>query len=265
MAVHDPSASRELLEVLTALLTEVPVDAPVAVGVRVIDHGEAHEREVELFFRHLDCTDVVHALAGLVAPADWQAFGVVAPGQGLRLDDDGRHDGGPAIQVVACALVDRSGHVVSQVRDSQGDELAVGPTDGRVVDACRRVLRLPTAPAVGAPAMWATVAWVDTVLARTLAADLGCPPGWADLVALDVAAPVPPPAWPALRAACAAGLLTVPGVSPQAAAWMDDGMFARELFASLPPLFEMLTDLRELLAPTVFDRVVARVSDRLAA
>ena len=152
--------------------------------------------------------------------------------------------------------------------DGGAPVLAGGETDGRVVDACRRVLGLPTPPAPGSPQVWATVVWVDAVLAATLAADLGEPPGWHALAALDPLDHAGDRAgltWSLVRASCAAGLVVVPGVDAELAAWMDDGMFAREATAALPPLFDMLHDLRDLLAPHVLDHVLARVAERLAA
>lgn len=271
MPVDPPLPLPELLPVLAALLTDVPLEAPVAVGVRVGTDPRAvgsSGDDVELHFRHLDCADAVCALGGFVAPADWQAFGVVAPGRSLPLDDDGGVIGGPSTSVVACAFVSRTGEVVAEVRTAAGRSLAGGPSDGRVIDACRRVLGLPTAPAVGSPQVWATVCWVDAVLEATLVADLGDPPPWTALAALDPAdcsADLAGLRWSLVRASCAAGLATVPGVHADAAAWMDDGMFAREAIAALPPLFDMLRDLRELLPPPVFDEVVGRVAERLAA
>jgi hypothetical protein len=273
MAVHDPSSPRDLLAVLAALLTEVPLDGPVAVGLRVLPPGHGHraqgsvalaDRELELHFRHLDCTDAVCALCGFVAPADWQAFGVVAPAHSYPVDDDGGVGPGARAEVVVCALVDRAGRVVSEVRTDTGEVLASGPTEGRVVDACRRALGLPTAAPLSPPHVWATVLWVDAALAATLSADLGAAPTWSQLAALDTCGgPVRPLDWRTLRLACATGVLDIPGVAPDAAAWMDDGMFAREALRALPPLVDMLGDLRELLAAPVFAQVVERVCDRL--
>lgn len=270
MRVDPPPTLPTLLPVLASLLADVPLDAPVAVGLRLPPAGSPRPAgdELELTFRHLDCADVVCALGGFVAPTDWQAFGVVAPGRSVPVDADGAPAGGPDTRVVVCALVGHNGEVASHVRAGDGRVLAGGETDGRVVDACRRVLGLPTPPAPGSPQVWATVVWVDAVLAATLAADLGEPPGWHALAALDPLDHAGDRAgltWSLVRASCAAGLVVVPGVDAELAAWMDDGMFAREATAALPPLFDMLHDLRDLLAPHVLDHVLERVAERLAA
>jgi hypothetical protein len=273
MSVHHPSPPRDLLPVLAALLTDVPLDGPVAVGLRLLPPGDGAgtkgsvplaDRELELHFRHLDCADAVCALCGFVAPVEWHAFGVVAPGHSYPVDDDGGLAAGGHAEVIACALVDRAGRVVSEVRTGSGEVLVSGPTEGRVVDACRRALGLPTAPPLSPPHVWATALWVDAALAATLGADLGTTPAWPELAALDTgAAPARPLEWRTLRLACAAGVLDVPGVDPDAAAWMDDGMFAREALGALPSLVDMLSDLRGLLPTPVFTQVLERVCDRL--
>ena len=279
MPVDDPSHLSDLLPHLAALLAEVPVLSPVAVGIRatpgparpptsshaVIDLAAAHtEGHVELLFRHLDCTDIVCALCGFVAPAEWHAFGVVTPGRGVRLDTP-VHDHG---EVTACALVDRAGRVVSEVRAADGSVVCSGPTVGRVVDACRRALGLATAPSVCGPEVWFVLRWIDRVLATVLDADLGTPPSWAALDALDGrdrhrARAGAVRSWRVVRAACARGELEVPGIAPPAAAWMDDGMFGREAIAVFAPLADTLRDLHALLPGPTFDKIVERVSDRL--
>ena len=179
MSVDDPAAPAALLPHLASLLTEVPLAEPVAVGVSWPHPGH----DVELAFRHLDCTDVVCALGGFVAPASWAAFGVVAPG---LAHDLGAPDE-PPVPVVACALVDRDGRVVSEVRDVLGEPCAGGASQGRVVDVCRRALGLPTDPPPFGTAVWHALQWVDRVLTAVLDADLGDVPSWDALDALDLA------------------------------------------------------------------------------
>ncbi len=281
MPVDEPRSLTQLLPHLASLLAEVPLDAPVAVGVSLpvdYDFGSAvSEPAVEFFFRHLDCTDVVCALGGFVAPAGWDAFGVVAPGRRLMLDsldpelvDD---------SVTVCALLGRGGMVASEVRTSAGAVVAQGATTGRIVDACRRVLGLGTAAPLLGPHVWVTLRWLDRVLAVVLDADLGRPPMWPELALLHrLDAPsrrspgassarrtVPEWTWTDLRTACADDIVEVPGIDPDMAGWMDDGLFAREAIAAFAPLVESLGDLRQLLPPGTFEKVVEHVSDQLAA
>lgn len=281
MPVDEPRSLTQLLPHLASLLAEVPLDAPVAVGVALpadYDFGSAvSSPAVEFFFRHLDCTDVVCALGGFVAPAGWDAFGVVAPGRRLMLDsldpelvDD---------SVTVCALLARSGMVASEVRTSGGEVVSRGATTGRVVDACRRVLGLDTAPAPLGPHVWVTLRWIDRVIAVVLDADLGRPPTWPELARLrwldtpllrshggsPARRTVSEWTWTELRRACADDLLEVPCIEPETAGWMDDGLFAREAIAAFAPLVESLGDLRQLLPPGTFDKIVEHVSDQLAA
>lgn len=282
MPVDESRSLAQLLPHLASLLAEVPLGAPVAVGVALPAScdfaAEMGAPPVEFFFRHLDCTDVVCALGGFVAPAAWDAFGVVAPGLCMMLDPPAHPPADDPVTV--CALLGRSGLVVSEVRTVNGEVVSRGAATGRAVDACRRVLGLATAPPLLGPHVWRTLRWIDRVLAAVLDADLGRPPSWPALSALHaldsptrmwsrparVEQTEPPEwSWYELRNACAGEELTVPGIDAETAAWMDDGLFAREAIAAFAPLVELLGDLRQLLPPSTFDMVVARVSDQLAA
>ena len=282
MFVDDPAHLATLLPHLASLLVEVPLESPVAVGIRVAHEpmprssavvidlmttGEALP-QVEFLFRHLDCTDIVCALCGFVAPREWDVFGVITPGRSVRLDEPY----GYRREVTACALVDRAGRVVSEVRAADGTVVCSGPTVGRVVDACRRVLGLATAPALCGPEVWFGLRWIDRVLAAVLDADLGAPPPWAVLDTLDEHARARSPVrhrsrstWRGLRTACALGEIEIPGIAPRAALWMDDGMFGREAITAFAPLADTLGDLRELVPVSTFDKIVERVSERLGA
>jgi len=290
MPVDESRVLAQLLPHLASLLSEVPLGAPVAIGVALpaaCDYAaEMGAPPVEFFFRHLDCIDVVCALGGFVAPAGWDAFGIVAPGHRMMLDppaDDPGNDPADDLAddaVTVCALLGRGGLVVSEVRTVDGTVVSSGATTGRAVDACRRVLGLATAPPLLGPHVWRTLRWIDRVLATVLDADLGRPPSWPALSALYAldspalrftrpacAAQTEPPEWSwyELRNACAGDQLTVPCIDSETAAWMDDGLFAREAIAAFPLLVESLGDLRQLLPPSTFDMVVAWVSDQLAA
>jgi hypothetical protein len=199
--------------------------------------------------------DVVRALAGFRAPPQWRAFGVVAPAQARRLDD-----ARPPSRVTIAVLASRDGTTVSAL-----DGLATPdePGEGRLLDACLRVLDLPTAPPQHSTALWSALHWLDAVLATVLAADLGERPSWAELAALDVASAYATRPWRDARDACAVGRLGVPGIDPAAAEWMDDGMFSREAISAYPPMLEMLTDLDALLPAATFAPLLAAFGRRL--
>lgn len=286
MPVDESRSLAQLLPRLASLLAEVPLEAPVAVGVVLAPESAGASTDapaVEFFFRHLECTDVVCALGGFVAPAAWDAFGVVAPGRRLLLDTPLADDLDDSVTV--CALLERTGLVVSEVRTLDGEVVSQGISSGRAVDACRRVLGLGTAPPLLGAHVWRTLRWIDRVLATVLDADLGEPPSWPMLAALHACdsprrdwfanarvGPGARPAWSSaewswaeLRVACADQEVEVPCIDPDTAAWMDDGLFAREAIAAFPPLIDSLGDLRQLLPPSTFNKIVAKVSDQLAA
>jgi len=285
MPVDDAPNLALLLSHVASLLADVPVASPVAVGMRLspdgsasladggthptIDSFKADGGQIEFMFRHLDCADVVCALGGFVAPRGWDVFGLIAPAHCTPADPAARRargsDGAAPEHddLTVCALVARTGLVVSELRSIDGIVVSAGPTEGRVVDACRRALGLRTAPATCSPLVWYLLLWIDRVLAAVLGADLGHPPSWETLLAHERSPS--PSTWRGLRAACAGGRIEVPGISSSGASWMDDGMFGREAISVFAPLLETLGDLRELLPSNTFDRLVERVSEHLAA
>jgi hypothetical protein len=228
--------------------------------------------------------DGVHpadALVGQVVPEAWTASGVVAPARARSLD--GPDDGGA--RTVVAVLVTREGHLASHAVDLAGADVAglvaggEAPV-GRIPDLLRRTLGLPTAPPRVPAAEWWRVCWLDAVV--TAAADPGPAvdpdhPLTGALPSPLVRALVDDPTlcavegWGRIRAVAAAAPPTEPGpaavrrtVSPfvdaAAAAWMDDGCFARWLLTALPSVDELLALADDLLPPDVARqlRAVAR-------
>ncbi|QYG94098.1 hypothetical protein HC251_17735 [Iamia sp. SCSIO 61187] len=232
--------------------------------------------------------DGVHpadALVGQVVPAPWTASGVVAPARARSLD--GPDEGGT--RTVVAMLVTRDGHLTSHAVDLDGADLAglaaggEAPV-GRLPDLLRRTLGLPTTPPRVPAAEWWRVCWLDAVvtaaagaggtvdadhpltstlpspLVRALVDDptLCAVEGWGRIRAL-AAAPEPPsdPAAAAVRRSVA------PFVDPPAAAWMDDGCFARWLLAALPSVDELLALADDLVPADVAAqlRAVARPAE----
>jgi hypothetical protein len=258
MSLDDRTRLAPLLPRLVSLLVEVPLDAPVAVGVRVASPDDT----VDFAFRHLDHDDVVVALYGFIAPSSWEAFGVVTPGFANR----GATGDAEREPMTVCALVDRSGQAYSAIRSYDGPTTPTTATEGRAVDALRRCLGLPTDPPRCSPGILHILRWIDRVLASVLDADLGSAPQWPELSALEdpaKSALAPKDTWADLRRGCAAARLDVPGIWPLAAGWMDDGMFAREAIGAFAPLADTLGDLRSLLDRATFDKIVERVSHLL--
>ncbi len=220
--------------------------------------------------------DLVAALVGFDAPDDWEALAVVVDGRSWDLDRPAR-DPRPVRLVLA---VDRYGRSASVIRRAGEEPLETGPDgEGRLVDTCRRALGLATAPPPAtSTALWALL-WLDDLLARLArgeeigdrAAAAASHPAVqlvaerapelldetvAELVEVgEIQGRARP--WPVLRAATAAGEWHVDDLAPEAAAWMDDGMFARWVTAGFPAVDDYLTELGELLPAPVLDEVTA--------
>jgi hypothetical protein len=237
------------------VLLETEPHQPTAVGVAGLGTGA-----FELALRPLDGDDVVRALAGFCAPAAWQAFGIVAPARAQPLDTDD-----PPRPVVLAVFADRNGHRLDALKGFHGPGIVPGEGEGRLLDACRRVLGLPTPAVEHRVALWLAFDWLDRTLAAVLAADIGEPPDWPTIAALDPGPMYAGLSWAQLRHGCASGALAVLGVDPVGAEWMDDGMFSREAIAAYPPLLELLHDLSELLPTASYDLLLTAVAARLSA
>ena len=227
-----------------------------------------------------DDRSVVEALSGFSAPSEWMAIGVVTEGTARHLVDTTSER-----RRVRCVhLVDRTGASASTLR-LQGEAASVfgGDDDhgrGRIDDACRRALELPTAPPTRSTIeLWALV-WLERVLAARAADDGSGPPlRWSDIAARHPAVAVlvsddeewseqaaeslvrlgtllaDVHSWPVLRMACAAGEWPVDDVAPDVAAWLDDGSFSRWVLGGYPPIADLADATCELLTPSLRRRL----------
>ncbi len=221
----------------------------------------------------LEPGDLLDVASRLQIPSALGAFGVVTPGTAtsLRIGDstsNGASAGsnrGDGEQVQVAVAVDRTGRVASAVRALDGGVLCdehIELCEGRVPDACRRVLGLPTAPPPAKPFTLLALRWADA-LAVLGSAD----PGrltWTEALA---ARPFDPRAsWTEIRLGVAADALHIPGISGALAAFMDDGMFAREALACSPAPHDLFEVLTATLPHDVLDQVVGHLealADRL--
>lgn len=239
------------------------LDEPMSALLGVLDSSCG---ELELAVRRSGPDGPLAELLGWSTPSDWWAVGLVASATAHIVDE--RYEANVAL------LVDRGGGVACALRHDDGPARSLGPGgEGRLLDACRRALALPTPPPrrpVGE--LWAQC-WLDRVVEAL--AD-GAVMGPAEATALHPLAPllsatspdladlarntVASTTWAELRELAADGLgrgLTPP-VDPAVAAWMDDGMFARWCADAFPPSAELLEAVAEL-APPALARHVARV------
>lgn len=284
---------RALVEVLGAI--DCPPGSPATV-VRVVDeHPGDPDGELELGLLTLE--EGAHPLgflAGFEAPPTWWALGVVCRGQARRGDDPGR----APVPVRVAQLVSRHGTWASSWGPADGADTggavggaaggAAGGTDagatdgdaadaptGRVDDALRRALGLPTPPPPGSTLpLWAAQ-WLDALVVdavgptperrtrrrRPLAALIGPHPAVTafdlDPRHLSVTSLVAAGErlaglrrWADLRRSCAEGRWYDPEVPADVAAWLDDGAFARWVLGAYPDLGQLRSTLGELLAPS---------------
>lgn len=128
---------------------------PLIAGVASLD-----ESEITLYFPAQPPTSVVSDLLEFVAPKDWEAIVVVAEGL-AHSQEEGSQD------VTIGYGLGRHGEEVSVLRP-EGEDMMVStlPCEGRVLDCCRRVLKLPTPPAKKDTVELIISAWLGRVLTR---------------------------------------------------------------------------------------------------
>lgn len=165
----------------------------------------------------------VDALLGFVCPEEWTAFGCshvgwASPSEGLRPSEHPERE-----RVRITALVHRSGVAVTVVRFESGRELSdISECRGMIPDALRRALGVPTSPPEEPVRAFTARVWLESVLreARRKPAIT-----WNDVTTLEPHATSE--SWSDLRWSVITERRAVDEVSPEIAAWMDDGMFAR--------------------------------------
>ncbi len=243
----------------------------------------------------LDLDDGPEGLLGWEASDDCLGVGVVATGRitmdegrGEDAGGGGRGDGaGPGIGAaglpsgttpgvrLAC-LVSRDGDVGWRMVVPGGVSLDVPPTEGRLLDCLRRCFGLPTPPPPAGAARVQLVVWLLTVhdtIRRT-----GRQLSWREVAELHPVAalraepgllhradPAVIPeliriagrawSWEVLRQGAAQGAWGDDIVTPELAAWMDEGMFARWILNELPAPEELVDRVRPHVSPSTARRL----------
>ena len=258
MSTVSPPSRSELLRELASMLLDDQIEGTLAVALA----GFTDDGIIDLSVRPLPAIDPINALYGFRAPAEWLAFGVVTSGTARHLDDPDL----AALDVRVAHFLDRRGVEVSIAKTGEGATPALvdlcGPpaVSGRVPDACRRVLGLPTRPPEHDPQLLWAVDWLDRILAAVLDRDLDSPPlAWPAIERLYRGRPSDSAPWSILRRECAAGQLPLDLLLPGEAEWMDDGMFSRHAIAEYCDLRETVVDLAELLPDDTWQEIVARL------
>ncbi|MEO5839952.1 MAG: hypothetical protein ABIQ73_27625 [Acidimicrobiales bacterium] len=258
MSTVSPPSRAALLRELAAMFLDDQIDGTLAVALA----NYADDGYIDLSVRPLPSIDPVGALYGFRAPDDWVAFGIVTSGAAHHLDDD---DAAP-FDVRVVYFLDRRGLEVSLAKAGRNGTPVVvdviGPPSvlGRVPDACRRVLGLPTAPPDRDPQLLWAIDWLDRILTAVLDRELDAPPlPWSTIEQLHRGRPSDSAPWSILRRECAAGELDLVSLPADDAEWMDDGMFSRQALAAYLDLREVVVDLAELLPAETWHKIVARL------
>ena len=219
-------------------------------------------------------------LLGWVAPPECRAAGLVATGT-LRASRPAAGAARGAVDVVSgptagpgplprpgararmAFLLSREGGTGWAMKLPDGREIDKPPEGGRMVDCLRRCFALPTEPPPAGPGRVHATLWLASILAAIRG---GIPYlTWGEVVKHHPAAEIldatgeraDPDALPTMmavmaaagtweelrRRTCAEGAMSML-VSPDLAAWMDDGMFARWVLGELPGPDELMAAVR---------------------
>ena len=220
----------------------------------------------------------LEALVGTTAPAEWAAFGVVTAGTVRGSADPALLD----TRIQSAHLVERGGGWAAAfgplggkgtTGTSSGPDGPDAPC-GRVDDALRLVLGLPTTPPASDTLELFTVQWLDRLVGET--AQLRprdrhrCSEAWAvsrhpavealglgadahlihrDRLVDEARRLATWRDWPQLRRMCAGGTWDHPELTAADAAWLDDGAFARWALAAWPDLPWLADVVGSLLPP----------------
>jgi hypothetical protein len=285
--VTTPAIAPADLEVLcSALLRQLPLgpgDPAHLVHVALPDGHPARrplgpDDEVDLGIARLaPGAHPLEVLVGAEAPPEWTAFGVVAVGTV-------RQSALPELvdtRVRSAHVVERGGAWAAAFTPTSGGPgescsgpPGVGAPTGRIDDALRLALGLPTPPPAGTTLDLFTVQWLDRLVDEAAMLPPGdrrrCTEAWAisrhpavealglggATDALDARRLVHEGRrlsawrdWPELRRMCAAGTWEHPELTDHDAAWLDDGAFARWAIAAWPDLGCLAEVVAALLPP----------------
>ena len=210
------------------LLAENLVSSLAGGGDPVLVHVIAQEDGADVGILPLDGAAPAELLLGTVAPAEWSALGVATRGRAGPLAGHG-----PSSTAEVVVLVPRVGEVVGRMLHA-GRMITDPPEYGLTVDCLQRALGLPTAPPQAPSVHWVATTWLEAVLRSPdpagSAAALGAGEEWSSL------------GWERIRQLVAAGRLPDPAVTPEDAAWFDEGSFSRWVLAGRPPLDVLLRE-----------------------
>jgi hypothetical protein len=198
-------------------------------------------------------------VTGWSAPPECSAVGLVGSATVTRATQSGNATR-PSARIVLCCLLSRDGHLAWST--SPGSVLPQKPPgEGRLFDALHRCLGLSTPAAPAGIALLLDALWVTAVIDAAEMAHPVCLT-WRQVAGLH---PLRDPGatgtglltatWEEVRLAAAAGTWPRCPVTPDAAAWMDEGMFARSVLEALPSAQESYDSVSSRLTPSARRRL----------
>ena len=212
--------------------------------------------EGQLGFKEID-GHPLDTLLGFTAPAEWLALGVSAEGWAASMDSGRRPSQSKGrMRMRNTALVSREGLLASGYRMAGSDEFELVPGGvGMIPDALKRALGVRTDP----PEI-PFVGWVARMLLLLIIGD--GPRGhrrvpWCQLrPSLERhGALADDGSWETFRAVAAKRQGLIDDLTPDMAAWMDEGMFARWVIGGLPSYDHLLEEARKASTPEAFTQV----------
>lgn len=239
----------DLLELLISdvSLTVDEPSAPFAFGVSIHRDSEM----IELSVCDLPpSADPLAPLVGITAPAEWDAFGLVSTATANSPTE--------SRSVSIGIIVDRSGQLWAAMRE--GEESPVQLPDGgegQLLDLCKRVLGLDTAPACDHHIRHTIASlWCHRIRAllaarnRTSQNRAPTQPHWDEFAVLHPADELLPESlaplsiraeeaiaqltWAELHQRCCAGTVAIDGLSVTDCRWFDSGSFSRWVGRIIP-------------------------------
>lgn len=243
---------------------------------------QGHDRPTFLTFNDvelldsitLDTNDPVPSLFGRTVASNISAVGICAPATiSPRTDESFKADDQTVVH-----LVHRSGSAITLLAHDNSVR-TFGPTaepqQGRVPDACRRVLGLSTAPPTHAMTDFVLSAWLEIITRHALETPTLT---WSDIICLHPTHAERPELvtpttlaeatqklgtaldWERFRKVIATvGGFPFGASAKETAAWMDAGMFSRWAMEHFPERHDALEVLEAVLGPGTFDRLWATV------
>ncbi|MBV9040279.1 MAG: hypothetical protein JOZ68_04720 [Acidimicrobiia bacterium] len=195
-------------------------------------------------------------LLGFTAPAEWQASGVSAEGWAASMDSAVRPSQSKGrMRVRTTTLVARSGAVASGVRMAGGELEQMGEGVGMVLDALKRALGLETAPPDVPFAGWVARMQLLYIIGEGPREHRRVP--WCQLrSSLERHKELADEgSWETLRGLAAKRDNIVADLTPDIAAWMDEGMFSRWVIGGMPSYDHLLEETRRACTPEAFTQV----------